>query len=320
MTAIAVLKVHGWPLVIGDTVISGPLTPGAQARLPTIGGTQVIFPDETGWGITGTLQKVVICTEHLVVAWANSPLAAAELIGELREVTTPSREAIRECFEKLSQPSKATESLATGGYYFDAAKHEFVFFSSHGRDVDFQPSALFDGSGATFLKEAIQTVLRQPVATSNNEQSTPPTDAVQLAANVIGHLMSQECLTQESLLNFFGGCYEIITFIGGRFQKFDRITYLFELAETDGNTVTFSPKSVLRPCYVGDLLFVRVANFDGWEEIQVVQPPGSRVPARDLAREVYNVGDFDTDWTCTITLVKFDGQLWYPKRGPRSSR
>lgn len=127
VTAIAVFKNHNWPIFVGDIVRAGDEVSGLEVLVPTVGSTRRVFPTGSGYVVNGTSQKIVICHDYLAVAWTGNAVAAASLLRELCDLSSPNRENVERCYREQGS-SKATEELQTAGYLYEPNVDAFVFF------------------------------------------------------------------------------------------------------------------------------------------------------------------------------------------------
>jgi hypothetical protein len=79
-----------------------------------------------------------------------------------------------------------------------------------------------------------------------------------------GWLFAYEMATYESLFQFYGGAYEIVTYVDDKFQKLEEITYLFWWIIPNKNTSIISQG--FKVAYVNDILFVYTIEFDNSAE------------------------------------------------------
>jgi hypothetical protein len=77
-----------------------------------------------------------------------------------------------------------------------------------------------------------------------------------------GAFLAHELLTAQSLSLYFGGGYEIATWVNGRFVKLPEATFLYWDARRDGTKISLNLKQVVKYKYVEDFLLIRTAVFE----------------------------------------------------------
>jgi len=104
-----------------------------------------------------------------------------------------------------------------------------------------------------------------------------------------------ESATYGSLQSFYGGGYELASFVGGRFSKIDDITYIFWYAEIRSEEprvkLHIPPYRLMKLSYKGDTLIIRTLS--GKRD-----PKTGKMPLRDsthLISPVYSIPEEDFD-------------------------
>jgi hypothetical protein len=85
MTLISRFTVNSHPLLFGDVLISGNEEVGRSPNIPTVGDTRSVYPEGSGFVISGLRQKINIVGANLVIGWAGGRSIAQTIIRELRE-------------------------------------------------------------------------------------------------------------------------------------------------------------------------------------------------------------------------------------------
>ena len=125
-------------------------------------------------------------------------------------------------------------------------------------------------------------------------------------------LLQAELSSQSGLLHYFGGGYEIATFIGDQFAKVGDIAFVFWVAQvTDGQVALSGPWFVLKQDYAGESLLLHLLlmrpgeiNTDPpivEEHRQVISPFGGTVDAAHATGISWP--GLEATFTCHVALV-----------------
>src|SRR5258708_5095883 len=68
---------------MGDVLLSGDEEVGRSPNIPTVGDTNSVYPEGSGWVISGLKQKISIVGANLLVGWAGGRSIAQTTIKEL---------------------------------------------------------------------------------------------------------------------------------------------------------------------------------------------------------------------------------------------
>ena len=134
MTLIAALTISNLPVLIGDALLSGEES-GQNLAIPTIGNVSDVFPEGSGYTITGLRQKINIIDDNLVIGWAGSYIAAKTILSELKRQSNSkklTRESIHDFFREIYRnPSEwgANQEVAFLGYIADSEGIEHFEYS-----------------------------------------------------------------------------------------------------------------------------------------------------------------------------------------------
>jgi len=83
LTAIGAWRWEGIPVLVGDIALAG-IDEESAAVLPTVKSVESVFPKGSGYVVSSTIQKLVVLSDDLAIAWAGPRVAAAEAMGLLR--------------------------------------------------------------------------------------------------------------------------------------------------------------------------------------------------------------------------------------------
>ena len=318
MTLISAYNIGMSPVVIGDLLLSGPEQLEKEVEIPVIGDVRRIFPKGSGWSIVGLRQKVNLVADNCVVAWAGSMLAATIVINELRalaSVTDPTFEQLAEYFNNID-PGLVQLGVSLVGWVKEENGFRRFYFDATTTNAGLFGEMSVAGSGTeSFLKLIEGMPLTVPAA---DRKINSLEEAISVSLMSTGIMLQSEFHTKETLLNFFGGGYEIATFLKDKFSKIGDITFVCWIAEFHNDSVRLSlPVLALKQKYVGDILFIRSARFDHSksdidmplveESYNVVSPLYRVVTAGEV--EHIPLPDMNSTFTCHCILVQSDGPL-----------
>jgi hypothetical protein len=312
MTLIAAAGLDTYPVVFGDLLIPGPERPGSAPDISLAGAVTSVFPPGSDWSILGLNQKVVLLGEHCAIAWAGDVVFACTVIAGLRALASraPLSLPIVETYLAELDPTMKDQVSFVGWVGDGEVFHQFWY------RADTAESALFGrvsagGSAATdFVMLALQisggswNVPGQALAGLERAMSS------MLSATSL--LLRAELSSENNLLQYFGGGYEIATVIGDKFAKVGDIAFVFWMANvTDGEAVLSGPWLVLKQDYADDFLLLRVLRMRPGnvstdpplieEDRHVVAPFGNTVAAA-LANSISWPG-MEATFTCHVVLV-----------------
>lgn len=321
MTAVMRLKINNWPIILGDLLTSGPERPGRRTMIPTTEYVDQedliqILPTGTGDVPVGLRQKIAIISDNLVIGWAGSYIAAKHVMGDLYAKSK---------FEQFTIESLSDYFGSIGGD-IGGLKVEFVGFITDPMDphkitsfeygCESEPTTDYGevgllGTGGEDLRALLNQFPEPPRILEGNPNAVGT--AVSFALGLSGILLNTELATLQSLLSFYGGGYEIASFIDGRFQKVDHITYIFWRARIIEQEVRISqaPLHVFSYAYSGDILKIRSVSFDDTGDRVIMSQSGYAVPpmTRIVTKEErapLTVPELNNRWLCHYFLVHSD--------------
>ena len=312
MTLIAAAGLDTYPVVFGDLLISGPERSGSAPDISLAGAVMSVFPAGSDWSILGLNQKVVLLGDNCVSAWAGNVLFARTVIAGLRALASqaPLSLPIIETYLAELDPTMKDQVSFVGWVRGNEVFHQFWY------RADIAESALFGkvsagGSAATdFVMLASQI--------SGGAWNAPGLALAGLERAISSMLSSTSLLlraelsSENNLLQYFGGGYEIATFIGDKFAKVGDIAFVFWMANvTVGEVALSGPWLVLKQDYADDFLLLHVLRMRPGnvstdpplieEDRHVVAPFGSTVDAAH-ANSISWPG-MEATFTCHVVLV-----------------
>jgi len=264
MTLIAGFSVATLPVLIGDLLLSGPEDPNRSVSLPTIGDSLNVFPKGSGFTITGLTQKVNILSDRLMVAWAGRRYIAESILRELRErcaLAPFTIENLKAFFESFQRSENRNEVQFAGTMVNERQSFSFSIGCEVVSHFVFGDIRL-GGSGTEDAKEFFRNLEEAPVLLKGVAPE-PLLDATSKSLMLTAHLMQLELTNRSSLLQFYGGGYELASLVQGRFAKIGHVTYLFWEVDATGNQIRVSyPYQVFKYTYANDVLGIRSARID----------------------------------------------------------
>lgn len=323
MTAVMRLTVNNWPIILGDLLLSGPERPGRRTMIPSTEYVDQeelikILPRGTGDIPVGLSQKITIISDNLVIGWAGSHIAAKHVIRDLyakSEIEPFTRESLSNYFRSIGREIRGQEVRFVGFLTDPSDSHVFTSFG-YGCELvqttDFGEVGYL-GTGSEDLRSLLDQFPGPPGAIEGNPR--PAASAIAFALLLSGSLLNTELATLKSLLSFYGGGYEIASFIDGRFQKVGHITYVFWKARLVERGVNISqvPLHVFSYAYSDDILIIRSVSFDeSSDRISLKQSgyavtPMTRVVPKEESATL-RVPELNNRWLCNYFLVNSESE------------
>lgn len=270
MTAIAYFWAENRPMFVGDLLVSAPEVEGAAAlEIPTRRRGDIPFPPGSGYVPVELRQKIVVVAPYLVVGWSGSYVHARHLIADLTNFVSITQRGFSEIQRFLtSYDSSVLSELSLLG----AINHgtQFQDFGLNSQSVPVEAAwgnERHIGTGGEILYEAITQFRDRGYRIDQPPDSE--TDRMRLfsvCAGLISNLFRAEISTNVSLLNYFGGGFELCGFSGpGIFEKLSGVTFfIWDLLCTFDNPSTYSlqirPVRAIRYVYNGNVLHIRSAQ------------------------------------------------------------
>jgi hypothetical protein len=264
MTAIAAYSVDSCPVVFGDLLISGPSDKPNQVATPA-GGDVTNFFGDSGWGIRGLVQKVVILSPDCALAWSGSYVGARIVIKELREIAVHEQlTAARISSFLSSHPDLIQHSANFVGWVRepDGRFRQFWHQANYILETGLFGNMSIAGSGLDAIKELVELSLQG----ERNEigDVNPAARAISSGLSFASMLLNAELQGGEvapTLLNMFGGGYEVAAFFNGRFQKIPENTLLvWEVRNTSSGLLIDLPRLIVKQHYHHDILLMKSAQ------------------------------------------------------------
>jgi hypothetical protein len=336
MTLIAAVGLDTYPVVFGDLLISGPERPGPGPKIPHDGEAANAFPAGSDASILGLNQKVVLLGDHCVIAWAGNVELARAVITELRAMASNaplSLPIIETCLSQLD-PTARNEVTFIGWVKDGEVFHQFWYRAAIAESAMFG-QVRAGGSGA-------MDFVTLAAAISGGTWNAPGRAmaglerALSSMLSATSLLLQAELSSQSTLPHYFGGGYEIATFIGDKFAKVGDIAFVFWMAHvTDGQVSLSGPWFVLKQDYAGESLLLHVLlmrpgeiNTDPpivEEHKHVISPFGGTV---DAARATgISWPGLEATFTCHVVLVHLPESIavfnridYSASRAPKSIR
>jgi hypothetical protein len=309
VTLIASFSIDHQPVLIGDLVLSGPEWSGSSTvGIPTIGDSRNIFPEGSGFVISGITQKVNILSENLMIAWAGRAFVAKTLLKDLADQIPPEGltfHGLQEFLDRFRESKEKNDiqligcitegpaalSFTLGGERFNASSFGEVYLA---------------GTGAADAKSILNSS-ELPIILDGS--MTPTTDAITRALIVAGHLLQLELNTGSTLLQYYGGGYEVATLVGGRLQKIGDVTYLFWIVDATRDPMHLSnPYHAVRIEYRNDVLVLRTARIG--PDLQFVDSaylitPAFREISEDELLHDFQAPDMNSHFLVNVFWLKY---------------
>ena len=312
MTLIAAAGIDTYPVVFGDLLISGPERPGSAADISLASAVTSVFPPGSDWSILGLNQKVVLLGDNCVIAWAGNVVFARRVIAGLRALASqaPLSLPIVEKYLAELDPAMKDQDSFVGWVRDGKLFHQFWY------RADIAEGALFGRVSAGGSAATDFVMLTSQISGGSWNAPGQALAGLELAISSMlsatSLLLRAELSSQNNLLQYFGGGYEIATIIGDKFAKVGGIAFVFWMAHvTDGEVVLSGPWLVLKQDYADDFLLLRALRMRPGnvstdpplidEDRHVVAPFGSTVDA-ERANSISWPG-MEATFTCHVVLV-----------------
>lgn len=317
MTVIATFAISDFPVIFGDLLITGP-TPQQRTSVavPAIGQVGDFF-ENSGWSITALQQKLTVIGDYCVLAWAGSWLGAKTAIAGLFDLS-------------LTEPLTCDSILHYLQSNLDLQQHPASFVGliaegnglrqfHFGADQLISPSlgnVYYSGSGSDSLKQFSDFFgsVQEDATGMTNTAIRSISGAVTLGAILLqselhgGH-------SATTLLNMFGGGYEVGFFADGRMQKLDDLTYAFWTAEVSKSGIRLSPPQLLiKQKYLNDHLLIRSVKIEAdasalriTEDQRHIIRPMIEVASKIRPEELASIS-LQSKWWCHCVMIIEDGR------------
>jgi hypothetical protein len=309
MTIVAGLNINGYPVLIADLLISAE---GNHAtEIPTIKNmTEVGY-----YGIVPVdlNQKIAIVSDNLMIAWAGSRIAAKTVIKEMLERNKSqmfTKDSLIKYLKTLGESIGQQDVRFLGFLIEEGRVYPFGFRYNIVRTEKLGDIGLL-GTGSEDLMEILKQVLQNQTFTNIKENEF--VGAIAFTLLLSGTLLMYEVATAQTLIQRYGGGYEIASVMNGRFQKLEDITYLFWSAWLEGKTVHINPfpYNVLKNVYFNDILVVlgiilEETAGDGClvkKQTTDIIPPIYRNINRDEIKSL-SFPSINSTWLCNYFYVK----------------
>lgn len=312
MTLVARFTVSGFPLLIGDLLVSSPPS-GRSITIPTVGDPACLFPPGSEFVPSGLCQKVVVLGDNLAIGWAGSQLAARIVLTELAERSRErpfTKDALMAYFEAVPEDVwQLGDGVGFVGFIKD--EHGVAQFGFHYENLEtrtFGRCGLL-GTGADQAERFLQQFSFLP----EQIQAAPHALARALGFGLVasGTFLSNELTTYTSLFDYFGAGYEIISLVEGRFQKIQEITLLFWQGEMSRAGMGLNLHHVEKYSYHGDFLVIRGGTLSAFSSqtrqvltssLHVVPPP--HLWLTDAIRQAIKPSAMESPWLCNYLYVR----------------
>jgi hypothetical protein len=314
MTAIISFQIEGQPVMFGDLLLSAEVAP-LPIHIPTVGDIRQVFPSDSVFTPVGLAQKIAVISDDFAVAWSGTQIYARTVIRELTEhfrATRPTDEDLRAYFNQL--PDQMADDLTLLAMVAMSPTRMFHFGFGAEEENDprfgvFRMGGSGHGAVAGFLRRI------QNFTENDGRQMTPFAKAIGCALTMSGELLAREIFATDNLWEFFGGGYEVLTRVEGRWKKLDDVLTIFWVARqtnSGGVELVTHPIRVIRQAYFGDLLAIRALSLEPNQPIQdklYVVDSAAR-PAYEWERQQVQAPDFNARWICHQFVVQqLDGSV-----------
>ena len=265
MTLIGRFTFSGYPVLFGDILLSrNDNAPHHPITVPSLNDINANL-DDSAWGYAaGTVQKLNIVNDNLMIAWAGDFLQARHAVRHLDDAVQKGASTSQDAFRALSEIETETADISlTGLIVRPDGRPNGVHVASFNLDMETHTINGIDvrlaGTGSWHASELLPHIINPSV------HSQPVEQAIYNGVALSGALIGQEMNTPGILGQMWGGALEIGFVANGRLQKLDRVLHLqLRVRHAGQNMVEMSlwPKLV-HYRYLGSYLYV--STFEAYE-------------------------------------------------------
>jgi hypothetical protein len=270
MTLVAAMFPNEYPILIGDIIVSSGHAVSNPVFVPTVGKVQV--SSDASASIIGLRQKTAIVSENLCVAWSGSSMEARTAIRELKEHFGTSPVLIDELFAFLRRANFSEfNDLSLVGF----VRNDQLISSFGWRSTDVNIGKFGNchiaGSGTNSFITATNDFKKEKRSSTAKQLEI----AVGMGLAASAHMIGLELNNEATLGEFFGGAYELVTFVNGQFRKFANTTYLTWVTHRrpDGNIFVSHPRIAIRIAYHQGILLIRRLLMDDPRDGNILPDP-----------------------------------------------
>jgi hypothetical protein len=265
VTVIACFALHGVPLVFADLLLTGLQT--GQTRpiaVPTIGDAQDFFGD-SGWAVRGLRQKIAVVSPNCVIAWAGDYLGARIAISGIGERARCGHLSSDDVLTYLKQECALERHPASFvGFTLESGVVRQFGFQAEQYNSPTLGAVGCAGTGTSAIRD-FSTWLQEAEWRHTKPSAVNPTlDAVARTLALGGMLLESEFrgrAAATTILNMFGGGYEIAVLESGNFRKVDDLTYVFWYARlVPGGVEIARPALIIKQRYLREHLLLRAIH------------------------------------------------------------
>lgn len=274
MTVVARFAIKGYPMLMGDLLLSIKDPSASPVPIPTVEDLSKVFPAGSICVPSGLCQKIIVLSDTFALGWAGNLGVARDIITEVWQKNAEShftRKTLQEHFDALDE--SVWENFGLVGFLEDDAG--MMSFSCD-NTTKFRTPLLGEvallGSGTAGVRKVLEGIPSLPVGMGRTPNTLEL--SVSFGLQISGVLLNFEIATLDTLNDLYGGGYEIATILNQKLAKVDDITYLFWQASVDakgGVRISRLPLKACRYSYHNDILLIRSAKFEDKENIRAFE-------------------------------------------------
>jgi hypothetical protein len=290
MTVIASFSIQGFPVLVGDLLLSGDEDLNKTIQIPTLGEITKVFPKGSGYVPCGLKQKIAIVNDNIALAWAGTRLSAqiiiSDLIKKARKKKYWTLDDLSYFFSNYNK--EHGEKVCIVGFSNDG---KGIFSFGYGINCINYESGHYGlvrlaGTGAADFKNYLDSFDIPPQLNTAN----PLEKAVGKTLVISTYMKGLESVSGNNLLQYYGGGFEILSYVRKKFKKIDDITYLV----WNGRQVTNSswelglPRIAIKYSYSDDILLLRKEEFIPHSKDQVKRANKAIYVVAPIYRDINN--------------------------------
>ena len=259
-------------MLVADLLATAGSDPQQIYRIPTIGGTGNLYPDDQSSFNAGVQRKIFRASPRLAFAFSGSGLAAKIIAEDARANLSGldvSRDDVFSFLRNINSQQIGNQPLTVVGLYLGGTGAcTFRWTTRSPNDVS-ENKHFFEGSGASALRDILERAAKQ------NQSATPAAtdDAIISVGSAIARAWKTEEYRRSNLNEFFGGGFELVAYQNGRIAAMTDWALLYWHGRFQDNCLTdlCLHGSAYAITYHDERMFIRVRR-DTFCEYFIIPP------------------------------------------------
>ena len=266
MTLIAALSHDNVWALFGDLLLTGKSSKDHAVWLPSQKEHQVFF-ENSGWSVLGFAQKICMVGPNCAIAWSGEYVAARLVIRELQDRAAAGALTLEGIQAYLDgEPELKKHKCAFIGLVEAEGRFGLFGFDVQSFNSPSLGQMVLDGSGSATVYEFSRLMSR---ATVTAGETTNPLQILVSKALIFASLLLRSEFqggdSAATILQLFGGGYELAFHSDGHLHKLDAVTFVFWDARVLQDRGELShPQFLVTQKYAAEHLLIRSAHRRRW--------------------------------------------------------